>query len=492
MDKENRKNCKLVNILRTFDREEFRNFEKIAVSPYFSSGRNYRPYVEALKKFYPEFNGDMQYRSRSRKLIFEKVHPGRKYNDQYMKNIFTDLIHFAEETLLQSVTRKHNHENLASLAIEEAKRNLFPLANQNIRRLDSKLDESGIDEIYFYCKGMGEIAYSILFNKSRGKNHISGIPFSTGEYFIFFSLITLALSIYNTSVRRLAICADEEIQFNEAYAGLVDLYKLEKLLSDSKTENKEIILIFIYYLIHKTRKPSYSNYKKMKNLVMINYPRLNKRMLFYTVSLMFEILNDLRETIRESVFRKEMQSTAEFSLANECYKIMKTSVFPYQRFRTYYKNAIALGKTTWVKEFLAKYSHELPGDIRPEAESLVSANILFENGRFEEALELLKFKSKDIYSNLDRRLLKIKILFNKKSLIQASENLDAFKKFVSHNKEAKRICSGNFILFIKYCRTLINSEDKTGSDIKHILRELHSAPAFPEKRWLTEKFEKVH
>jgi hypothetical protein len=487
---ENSKSCKLVGILSTFSREEFAAFEKIASSPYFSRGRKYKPYVSALKKYYPEFKGDIRYKGKARKVIFEKVHPGGSYNDQYMKNIFTDLIHLAEETLFQKVARKHNHQNLASLAMEEAKRGLFPLANHNISLLDAKLLVNGVDEVYFYCKGMNEIAFSILYNKSHGKNHETGKPFSTGLYFIYFSLITLALSIYNTSARRAMLGIEAEKQFNENYAELIDLDKLEKLLLNSNDENREVILIFLYYLIHKSDKAVFINFEKMRTLLFRNYPRFNPRMLFYAVSLLLEVLFDCKDKIKDRIFRKEYHRIAEFSLNNGCYKIMKSSIFQFNRFRAYYKNAFALGQIEWVRKFTEKYVPELPPALRDESAGIVKANILFENKLYDESLDAVKVKCTNIFSKIDQRLLKLKILYHKEAYLHAEESLETFKKFITINKAAKNVFRSNFTLFIKYYKKLLNSAEGR-NEPELILKELKTVPAFPEKRWLTENFEKL-
>jgi hypothetical protein len=487
---ENNKSCRLVGILSSFSKDEFNGFEKIASSPFFSKGRNYKPYITVLKKHYPDFKGDFRFKSKARKAVFEKVHPGKTYNDQFMKNIFTDLIHFAEETLFQKVARKHNHQNLSSLAMEEAKRGLFPLANHNIHLLDLKLLENGVDEVYFYCKGMNEIAYSILYNKSHGKNHETGKPFSTGIYFIYFSLITLALSIYNTSARRAMLSIDEENQFNENYAGLIDLEKLEKLLQVSGDENREVILIFLYYLIHKTDKVSFSNYEKMRTLLLRNYSKFNPRMLFYAVSLLLEVLFDCKDKIKDTKFRKEYHRIAEFSLKNGCYKIMKASAFQFNRFRAYYKNAFALGEIEWVKNFAEEYARELPPPLREEAAGIVKANILFENKMYDESLVALKVKCTNIFSKIDQRILKLKILFHNEAFLHAEESLETFKKFITVNKVAKNVFRSNFDLFRKYYRKLIYCAEGRG-DSGQVLKELKLLPAFPEKRWLEENFEKL-
>ncbi len=484
--------CKLIEILKTFSPREFSDFEKISSSGYFSKGRHYLPYIKSLKKHYPEFKGDNFCRINARKYIFKITHPDRRYNDQYVKNIFTDLIHLAEETLFQKIVRENNYQNLASLAIEESKRNLFHLANHNINILEKKLDENGIDETYFYCKGISEIAYTVLYNKKHGRNHETGKPFTTGINFIYYSLITLALSIYNSSVRQTTLNTGEDKEFNEHFADLIDLEKLEKIISDTNDVNKEIILIFIYYLIHKSKKAGFTNYEKMRDLLFRNYPKCSSRMLFYVTSILLFTLYEDKDKIKEEIFRDEYHKLAVFSLKYNCYKIMRTGTFQFNKFRSYYLNALALGETEWVRYFADNYSNELPPEVRDETLCLIDSNIKFENKLYDEAYQIIKkIKCSNTFSKFDTRLLKLKFYFQKQSYLQAEASLEAFNKFISKNKVAKNIFRSNFTLFKKYYKKLLDVTKGKEKDSEIILSELNKTPAFAERSWLIENFENV-
>jgi len=484
--------CKLIETLRTFSHTEFNSFEKIASSNYFSKGRNHTPYIKALKKYYPAFEGEDFCKNNARKYIFNIVHPGKRYNDQYMKNIFTDLMRLAEETLFQMIAKEYNHQNLASLAIEETKRNLFHLANRNINLLDKKLEENGVDEMYFYCKGMNEIANSVLYNKRHGRNHETGKPFTTGLHFIYFSLITLTLSIYNSSIRRSMLNLEEDVQLNEYYAGLIDLEKLAGKISEANDLNRELILIFIYYLIHKTKKPAYSNYEKLRDLLFRNFPKFNSRMLFYVTSLLLNTLYEDKDKIKEETFRNEYHKLALFSLNNGCYKIMKSGVFQFIKFRSYYLNALALGEIDWVKAFAENYASELPPKTKGETLCLIESNIKFEKNLYNESLEeIRKIKCTNLFSNFDCRILKLKIYFQKGLYLQAEDSLEASKKFIDKNAVTKNIFRGNLTVFMKYYKKLINLAERKENEPEIVLNELKKTSAFPERRWLLENIKDI-
>jgi len=426
--------CKLIKMLRTFSEDEFNDFERIASSPYFSHRRNYMPYIKALKKNFPKFEGEMFVNAKTRKYVHSIVHPDNGYNDQYMKNIFTDLIQIAEETLCQKISKKYNHYNQIFLAIEETKRELFHLANHNINLVQQKLNETGLDEVYFFYKGMNEIASSILENKVHGRNHETGKPVTSGEPFIYFSLILIALSIYNSSARKAMLNLNEDHNFSHSFGKLIDLDGLEKLLISSDNPDSELIMIFLYYMFHYYRQPGYSNFKKMQELAFKNHHRFSPRMQFLICSMLNSILYEIKKDIEPEKFGNEYHKIVTFSLKYKCYKVMETSGFPFIRFRSFYLNALAIKEFDWVENFAKDYAAELAPDIREEVLCLVNANLMFEKGEYDESFnELGKVKFRQLLSKFDMRVLKMKIFFEKGLCLYAENSVDAFNKFISNN-----------------------------------------------------------
>src|SRR5437870_8569894 len=92
------KNTKLVNILRTFTRDEMKEFEKFVASPFHNDGRSfYKPLISELKKFHPNFDSDkLTYEN-----LYRKVKPNKKFNQQVMWNIASSTEKMAEEFIAQ-------------------------------------------------------------------------------------------------------------------------------------------------------------------------------------------------------------------------------------------------------------------------------------------------------------------------------------------------------------------------------------------------------
>jgi hypothetical protein len=195
--------------------------------------------------------------------------------------------------------------------------------------------------------------------------------------------------------------------------------------------------------------------------------------------------------MKEKEFRKEFHKIALFSLNNNCYKIMKTGVFQFNKFRSYYLNALALGEIDWVRNFANKYIPELLPDLRNETLHIINSNIKFENKLYDESLKELKIKFSNTFSKIDQRMLKLKIFYSKGAVVHAEESLETFKKFINQNNMTKLVFRSNLTLFIRYYKKLLNSAEGKESEPEIILNELKKTPTFAERSWLIDNFENV-
>ena len=78
---------RLIQTLKSFSKDEFKQFEKFVASPFFNNGRNYNPFLNELKKHYPSFENRKD--SLKPESIYKKIYPGKNFNKQVMWNLVT-------------------------------------------------------------------------------------------------------------------------------------------------------------------------------------------------------------------------------------------------------------------------------------------------------------------------------------------------------------------------------------------------------------------
>ena len=83
---------KAIDLLKTFSEEEFRKFGLFVNSPYFNKETIQSRFYVILKKHYPHFDN----RNFEKEKVFEKLYPGKKYNDGVMRNILSGMLDIEE------------------------------------------------------------------------------------------------------------------------------------------------------------------------------------------------------------------------------------------------------------------------------------------------------------------------------------------------------------------------------------------------------------
>ncbi len=110
---------KSIDVLKTFSKEELKQFSDFVRSPLHNKNKNLIKLFEELKKYHPDYNVENE-------KLFERVYSGKVYNHDSMKKLTSELLGLAEEYLRFTGLKKENFEN-----------EFFFLKVLEYRRLDS-------------------------------------------------------------------------------------------------------------------------------------------------------------------------------------------------------------------------------------------------------------------------------------------------------------------------------------------------------------------
>ena len=90
---------KSLEILNTFSNEEFRRFADFVSSPYHNTNKKLVALTKALEKFYPQF----ELPALTKEYLFTKIFGQKKYNDQMMRNLFSEYLKICENYIAKLV-----------------------------------------------------------------------------------------------------------------------------------------------------------------------------------------------------------------------------------------------------------------------------------------------------------------------------------------------------------------------------------------------------
>ncbi len=82
----------LLELLKTFSANDYKEFVAFVNSPYFNREKILERFARILFESHPHF-------TKSNEDLFSELYPGKKYNDNFMRNIRSDLLRLAEQFL---------------------------------------------------------------------------------------------------------------------------------------------------------------------------------------------------------------------------------------------------------------------------------------------------------------------------------------------------------------------------------------------------------
>ena len=128
------KDTTLIEILKTFNKEELKSLKKFFKSPFIRSRRNIGLLFDHLIQFYPEFNSPDLHREKVSEILF----PDEVYNEKKIMNYVTDLSEACKDFLMHITLIKDEVESelLTSKGLYEKR-----LLNQSVKILN-KIDKN--------------------------------------------------------------------------------------------------------------------------------------------------------------------------------------------------------------------------------------------------------------------------------------------------------------------------------------------------------------
>src|ERR1043166_6894902 len=97
---------RLIEILKTFDKEELKRFGRFIDSNYFNTNERIALLFKSLKKFYPEFDSN----NLNAEQLFAKVYNDKKFDEKTIRYLLSVLMDLAEKFIAFSYIEKEPAE----------------------------------------------------------------------------------------------------------------------------------------------------------------------------------------------------------------------------------------------------------------------------------------------------------------------------------------------------------------------------------------------
>ena len=121
----------------------------------------------------PDFSDEKM----TKKNIYKKLYPGKKYSEQTMKNMLSALLKLGEQYLVQTSTYKEEYEFFNILAYELIRRRAFSLSEKALIRTNQMLSKESIGVDYYRGSHLFSLVERQHYVRKGGDNKKRGNTF---------------------------------------------------------------------------------------------------------------------------------------------------------------------------------------------------------------------------------------------------------------------------------------------------------------------------
>lgn len=498
-------NSKLVKLLKTISKDEFKELEKFTASPYFTSGRDCTPLLRALKACYPEFTGERVLKA----SVYNRMYPDKPYGDKRSESLLStlssELYKLTLEFLTYSQFKKDNRAKDLMLLRNLIDKNLNKEFDTEYKNAvsDDNLNENS-DRRGSAVNFLESYRLQYLFNESawrRSDMHglYKGLLASTDDA-ISFALITAYKFIDTKDTASYTFNIETGRTFSDI---LLEALDNEKMLGELEALYPDIFpYIHANFLVYKMNRrkgqaddESLQYFHKLKNMFAENYDKFGHREKYMLGQAMENFLTIRLDAKNDDYGYSELFSLYNQSLVLNTYKISPEHDFEPTVFRNMVLTACDVKEFDWAEKFIAEYSGELPNDFAAGITDHAYATVYFNKGEHEKALKhISKIKYDYPRHKVDSKVLQFKIYYELGEFEPAYNILDTLRhaaKDESAPSNFKRRVTG----FIKYGGELLRlkTNDAAMRDGRQyeLIVKLKEGQPVEANGWLLKKLEEI-
>lgn len=443
------KDSKLISILRTFTKEEFREFEKFLESPFFSYGRNLKPLYLILKTFYPGFDSE-KFTSEN---VFGLIYKNRTFNSALLRKLVSDMTKEAEEFLLQTAVRKHPYHNYVLKLNEYTERGLVKQFEKYYNEAEKYVKNNS------FSSGEENKLLNELHDIKINNYYERGLQNKLNEM-IIESCTCLINSFFYNLINNLQSIYANDSSFGESgrkhiIHNFIANFNFDNFAGTSNDPKIEIYNLYMHEVKGMSTKKTILELKKLLDRHKKIFHKTELYELYKGLTSMCIILKG-----------KNSNSTEYLNLLFEIYKDAlnnyvlsnpSTGSIDLLRFRNVLHTALDISDTAWAEQFVKTYVKTLPRDQVSNLEHFFYGMIEYAKGNCEKALEYVSKldQSQFVFMN-DLKFLYLKCYYDLDHIESAISLVSSYRNYVSYNDSIPKDHKKYILDFLKKYRTLVN------------------------------------
>ena len=459
---------KLLQLLRTFRKEEWRRFREFLESPYFNKRDDLLRFYGYLNSIAPE----MPEKKLEKELVFEKIFPGQKYDDKQLKYTMNYLLKKAEQFLVHQKLEGNPPLRNNILLDTLVNRKLNKHYNGYLGRVTADLDKRKKENSnYYYHKyQLADIAnvHYTLQNLRKYDDRLQKVSDSLDEFY-FLNKLKYSCEMLNRS------------KVVEGNYGIHFIEEVISFLSEHSDRKNPLLSVYmeVYFTLVKDHADiHFETIKKLLGIYGDQFPDFEKRVIYlYAINFCgTQIASNHKRTyyVKECLQLYITGIDKEFLLNNG-------NLSPWT-----FKNVIRLGlnlkEFDWTEQFIHTHHKKLVPEFQEDALHYNLADLAFKRKKYSEAqYHLLLVQYSDIFYYLGAKEMLLKIYFEEKEVEALFALIASFSIYLRRNKKISDNFKNTYLNFAAILQQILRAKPDR---IPSIVERIRKTELLTSRNWL--------
>jgi hypothetical protein len=460
---------KLIQLLNTLTKKEFKEFQHYVSSDFFNKNQNLSRFLEHLSAYQGQFESDRL----SKETFLAKHYPDEVIEEQRFRYLQSDLTKLLEDFIAYSEYTKQPFQRKYFLLEGLNHRNQDKYFLQELDAIRELNDKSPFrDSTYFFNQHLiSELSYEYTSEK-RNRAFDSSIQEIIDNLEITF--LARGFRYYCEMINRRNILS---VEYNLSFFDQLVNY-LEKGMFD------DIPAIKIYRLIYTTLQDQggKENFQLLLNELEKSSHLFSKKeqrgMYVFAQNFCIKRINKGETGALEEIFRL-YQAIVEKELIYEGNYVSQPD------FKNIVTTGLRLGEVEWVSNFIEEYTPQLNPEFSENAFTYSMAWVHFTKKEYDKALRmLLRVEFNDVYYHLDSKSLLMKVYYEMNEFDAFFSLVDAFKIYLRRNRFISEFQKSTYSNFIHLINKMMKIKAGKHEISQTLLQEIEATQPAADLVWI--------
>lgn len=460
---------KLILLLKTFNKEDWRWFRKFLLSPYFNNREELILLFDYLRGQSPNFIPT----SLKKEKVFKKIFPNDPFNEKQLSYAMSYLLTQAEQFLMQRKFEESQPRMNNFLLSALVDRNLNKNYKFHYGKFTKQLDNYHTQHIDYYLLKyqFTEIATLQFLNQNlrQEDNHLLETYNNLHEFY-FFNILKYSCELMTRQ---------------KTYGTIYDFQIVDHTITTIKTQKDIPPIVSIYLKIYALLKEEEmeTNFQHLKELLATFHhilPSAEKRIIYlHAINFCIFQAHKNRNT---RFYLEEMLQFYLFGIKNE-FLLNKGFLTPWT-----FKNVIKLGlnlkRYDFTESFIKEYHQKLEQEFQEDALHFNLADLNYRKKNYQEAqTHLLQIEYSDIFYALGSKAMLLKIYYETDEIEALLALIASFSIYLRRNKKIAKNTKEHYLHFTTILAQVVRA---TKDKIPKVINKINDTQHLFNRAWLLE------